>query len=891
MIKMQSSDIRKCFLDYFSGNSHAIVPSSSLIPERDPTLLFTNAGMVQFKKVFTGEEKRAYAKAATSQKCMRAGGKHNDLEIVGHTGRHHTFFEMLGNFSFGDYFKEGAISLAWEFLTRVLALPREKLWVTVFKDDDEAERIWEKNIGVEPGRIKRRGEKDNFWSMGDVGPCGPCSEIFIDQGEDAGCGRPSCAVGCDCDRFLELWNLVFMQYNRDSSGKLTPLPRPSIDTGMGLERLAAVLQGHHSNYDSDLFIPIIGFLEKLSSVRYKSDPEKDVSLRAAADHIRAIAFLISEGLLPSNEGRGYVLRRIIRRSARHGRFLGIKEPFLHKAAHIVCDLMGAIYPELARSREFISKVTLGEEERFFETLERGLSILTSEITTLKNQKKTVIPGNVAFRLYDTYGFPLDLTADIVKAERFTVDEEGFKSEMDIQRERARGFWKGMGFNDDEEGLKKMLSDAGIKSGFVGYHLPAACSKVVCILKGGKIVETASGGENVDIITEETPFYGESGGQVGDTGVMAGKGASVKVLDTKRPAADIIIHKCLVEEGNLRAGDTLELIPDIERRKATQRNHTATHILQAALRKTLGEHVKQSGSLVAPEGFRFDFNHFSSLTDEEINSIEERMNSIVIDNIPVTTETIPRAEAVEKGAIAFFGEKYGNVVRVVKIDGISMELCGGTHVARTGDIGLIKIISESSIAAGVRRVEAATGKEALRILTLSDKTLMECANILRITKGEAADKIKKLLEHQKGLEKEISAIKKSRKLDTATALLEGAREISGVKVVATVMDSEKPEELRDMADALKARLGSGIVILGSKHADKAIILASVTRDLTDRFSAGEIVKRLAPIVGGKGGGRNDMAQAGGKLADKIDEAIEKAYSAIKDMAKERQELKS
>ncbi len=883
---MKSSEIRKNFLDYFSGKGHTIVPSSGLVPEADPTLLFTNAGMVQFKKVFLGEEKREYQRAASCQKCMRAGGKHNDLENVGRTARHHTFFEMLGNFSFGDYFKEGAIEYGWEFLTKVLGLPEERLWVTIFEEDNEAERIWRDRIGLRPERIKRMGEEDNFWSMGDVGPCGPCSEIIIDQGEGVGCGSPSCQVGCDCDRYLELWNLVFMQFNRDADGVITPLPSPSIDTGMGLERLTAVLQGKLSNYDTDLFAPIIERVEKMSGVEYGRDPEQDLSIRAISDHSRAVTFLISEGILPSNEGRGYVLRRIIRRAARHGRFLGITEPFLHRITGTVIELLGEAYPEIVRSGELVEKATKGEEERFFETLERGLAMLEEEMQSLKARKKTMIPGSFAFKLYDTYGFPLDLTADIVLREGFTVDEEGFNEQMNIQRLKARRAWKGAAEEAAGRDIYGDLAAEGVRSRFVGYHLEVTSSRVVRILKDGKAVQKAYAGDSVEIITEETPFYGESGGQVGDTGTIVGKEVSIEVVDTKKPMEEIIVHHCLVKEGTVSVGDTLEMAPDLEKRAATCRNHTATHLIHAALRKVLGEHVRQAGSLVTPSGLRFDFNHFAPLTDEELEAVEREVNSAIRKNLEVTTEVLAYQEAVEKGALAFFGEKYGETVRMVRIDEISSELCGGTHVTMTGDIGLIKILSESSVAAGVRRIEAVTGEAALQTLNESYRTLTECAGILKVSRTELPARIRRLMERQKELEKEVASLKESRKAESAKGLLDDVRKVDDVSILAVRADSEEPQELRKMADLLRSKLGSGIVVLASKYDGKALLLASVTRDLAGRFSAGEIIKRLAPIVGGRGGGRPEMAQAGGKLVDKIDEAIEEAYRIVKEMAEER-----
>ena len=883
---MKSSEIRKKFLDYFSKKGHSTVASSSLIPEADPTLLFTNAGMVQFKRVFLGEEERGYLRAASCQRCLRAGGKHNDLENVGQTARHLTFFEMLGNFSFGDYFKAEAIEYAWEFLTSEMGLPSEKLYATVFEDDDEAERLWIDKVGLPKDRVLRLGAEDNFWSMGDIGPCGPCSEILIDQGEALGCGKKTCAPGCDCDRYLELWNLVFMQFDRGPDGTLTPLPRPSIDTGMGLERLAAVMQGKTSNYDSDLFTPIISRIEKLSNVKYGTDPDTDISIRAVADHSRAVAFLITDGILPSNEGRGYVLRRIIRRGVRHGKLLGLNSPFLFKVAELVTELMGDIYPETKHSAELITKATRGEEERFFETLERGLALLEDEVSKLKKKNVKTIPGLVAFKLYDTYGFPLDLTADILSRQGFSVDETGFSEAMDSQRKMARESWKGEGAETDEIKSKELYStllSEGVSSEFVGYHTEAASSKVTRIIKDGLVVETAVAGERVEVITEQTPFYGESGGQAGDTGLITAKGLSIKVTDTKKPLPELILHNCHVEEGRLRVADTVELVPERKKRLDTARNHTATHLLHSALRERLGEHVRQAGSLVNDSGLRFDFNHFEALTDDELNSIEADANRAVTENIEVVTEVLPYTEAVKKGALAFFGEKYDETVRMVQVKGVSAELCGGTHVARTGDIGLIKIVSEGSVASGVRRLEALTGEAALRKTAASEAALKESGLLLKSTKTEVPEKIRKLLQRQKELEKEISRLKEGKKAGDAGELIEKARSVRGIKVLAEKVESMDPKELRQSADTLKAKMGSGIVVLLSTQNEKVQILASVTKDLTERFSAGEIVKRLAPTVGGKGGGRADMAQAGGKLTNKVDLALEEAFATIEDMA--------
>jgi alanyl-tRNA synthetase len=880
---MKSAEIRERFLKYFESRGHTVVPSSGLVPEADPTLLFTNAGMVQFKGVFLTEETREYKRAVTCQRCMRAGGKHNDLENVGKTARHHTFFEMLGNFSFGDYFKEGAIEYAWEFLTKELKLPADKIWITVYEEDDEAAGIWQKKTGVPAERIVRMGAEDNFWSMGDVGPCGPCSEILIDQGEELSCGKPTCKVGCDCDRFLEIWNLVFMQYNRDAEGRLTPLPSPCIDTGLGLERLTAVMQGKRSNYDSDLFVPIIRTIEDITDVRYGVEEESDVSIKAIADHARATAFLMTEGVLPGNEGRGYVLRRIVRRAARHGRFLGLTGPFLYRVTDAVIEQMGKIYPELLGARDLVVRATRGEEERFFETLERGLALLDEELKALKKSGGKIIPGDVAFKLYDTYGFPVDLTADIVSKEGIGVDEAGFNSSMEEQKTRARK--AGIGLESHVEGRQALyqgLSGEGVKTGFVGYHMEAASSKVVALIKGNSRVESSTKGDEVELLSVETPFYGESGGQVGDTGTIAAKGLSIRVTDTIK-AGELIVHRCVVEEGTVSVGDTVELLPDMEKRRSTARNHTATHILQAALRKTLGEHVRQAGSLVGPDRLRFDFNHFESLKDAEIREIEETVNKTVIENTEVITDVLQYDEAIKTGALAFFGEKYAGVVRMVQVPGVSAELCGGTHVKRTGDIGFVRISGESSVASGVRRIEAVTGERAIAEVEASEKVLKETTRLLRVPKADVPGKIKKLLLQTKELEKEIERLKGRKKAGAAEDLADKAREIKGVKVLSARVEAGDPKELRDMADSLRTKLGSGIVILGSPAEGKVVFLAAVTRDLTKKFKAGEIIKRVAAVAGGRGGGKPDMAQAGGGDPSKLDEAIEAAYKTVEEMA--------
>lgn len=878
---MKSADIRSSFIEYFSKKGHAVVPSSSLLPEKDPTLLFTNAGMVQFKTLFLDEEKRDYTRAVSCQKCMRAGGKHNDLENVGRTERHHTFFEMLGNFSFGDYFKEDAIKYAWEFLTVEMGLPADRLWVTVYEDDDEAAEIWTGTVKVPAGRVVRMGEKDNFWSMGDRGPCGPCSEILIDQGPEMSCGLPTCAPGCDCDRYLEIWNLVFMQYDRDSEGALTALPRPCIDTGMGLERLTAVKQGVRSNYDTDLFRPIIERIERLSGAKYGKTPESDVSIKAVADHARAVSFLIADGIMPGNEGRGYVLRRIIRRAARHGRFLGLAEPFLHKVCVSVTKLLGGVYPELDSASELITRATRGEEERFFETLERGLQLLEAEVARLRGAGETVVPGKVAFRLYDTYGFPVDLTADIIRKDGLTVDDAGFDEAMAAQKEMARR--AGIGVEGAEASLElyRRISSGGVKTEFTGYRRDTDTSRVARIIRDGAEVESASAGETVQVITEKTPFYGESGGQIGDTGAMTAPGVKVRVTDAKRALPDLIVHHCRVEEGTLRTGDTALLAIDAERRSAIRRNHTATHLLHAAMRNILGEHVRQAGSLVTADGLRFDFSHFEALTDREIREIEEQACRAVMENREVATDVLPYREAVERGALAFFGEKYADVVRLVSVEGVSKELCGGTHVARTGDIGLIKITGESSVAAGVRRIEALTGEAALARILDTEKTVREVSRALKVPRGEITGKVTRLLDSVRELEKEVERLKGSRKADSAAGLAGDARVVKGVKVLAALVEVESGRELRAMADTLRGKLGSGVVVLGGPSDGKALVLAAVTRDLAGRISAGDLIKKLAPIVGGRGGGKAELAQAGGTEPERLGELIEAAYRTVEE----------
>jgi alanyl-tRNA synthetase len=876
---MTGSEIREKFLKYFEEHGHAIIASSGLVPKDDPTLLFTNSGMVQFKNLFLGLEDRGYTRAASSQKCVRAGGKHNDLENVGFTARHHTFFEMLGNFSFGDYFKEEAIAWGWEFLVDVMGLPKDKLWITIYKDDDEAFEIWNKKMGVPAERIVRMGEKDNFWMMGETGPCGPCSEILYDQGPEVGCGRPECNVECECDRHLELWNLVFTQFDREASGTLTPLPNPNIDTGMGLERLAAVMQGVQSNYDCDLFTDILRKIEELSGKKYKDNEETDISMRAIADHSRAVTFLISDGVLPSNEGRGYVLRRILRRAARHGKLLGMDKPFLTNIVPVVIEVMKDAYPDLLDKESYVTKVVINEEQRFMETLDAGLKILNDEVKTLKAKGETVIPGEVVFKLYDTFGFPTDLTADAVRIHDMSVDMEGFERAMEVQREKARESWKGSG-EEEISDVYLRLSTKGISNDFVGYEgVTEAISHITAILKNDEEVDTLSEGENGEIFVAQTPFYGEVGGQVGDVGVIETGSAVFDVWDTQKPLDDLFTHIGKLKTGKLSVGDTVVLKVDEVARRATEAHHSGTHVLQAALKEVLGDHVKQSGSLVNPERLRFDFTHFSKIEDEELERVETIANDYIRQNLAVTTRVLPKEEAMKTGATAVFDEKYGDDVRLVKMGDFSAELCGGTHVLRTGDIGLLKVINESSVAAGVRRIEGVTGMAALKYLQSIEKELKKTAALLRANPMELSERVEKLLQNQRELEKEIEALKGKLASRDSADLLDKVKEIGGVKILATIVDAPDVKSLRDFGDKVRDKLKSGVILLGSKVEGKAMLLCMVTKDLTDKYNAGSIVKEVAPIVGGKGGGRPDMAQAGGPNPEKLEEALRKLEEIV------------
>ena len=876
---LSGRDIRESFLRFFEEKSHTRVSSSSLIPKDDPTLLFTNAGMVQFKNAFLGLEDRGYTRAASCQKCVRAGGKHNDLENVGFTARHHTFFEMLGNFSFGDYFKREAISLAWEYLTEVMKLPRERLWVTVYLDDDEAYRIWQDEMHIPAERIVRLGEKSNFWMMGETGPCGPCSEIIYDQGEGTGCGRPDCHIECGCDRYLEVWNLVFTQFDRDETGTLTPLPKPNIDTGMGLERLVAVVQGAKSNYDTDLFAPLIAAITETANRPYGVNEEDDVSIRVIADHSRSVTFLIGDGILPSNEGRGYVLRRILRRAARHGKLLGLNRPFLHAMAAIVIKEMKGAYPDLCDKESYITKVILNEEQRFMETLDAGLKILQDEVARLKTAGKTVIPGDIVFRLYDTFGFPTDLTADIVRRDGLTLDEEGFQKAMEIQREKARESWKGSG-EEAVSILYQKLPGQGISTVFVGYEgVCEAESKVTALLNKAGLAEELGEGEEGEVIVAETPFYGEIGGQIGDTGAIEGKDFVFDVLDTRRPLDNLISHVGRVRTGRIRKGDSVNLTVAEEKRRATEANHSGTHVLQAAMKRVLGDHIKQSGSLVTSERLRFDFTHFSRIEDDELERIETLANAVIRRNMPVVTQVLPIEEALKTGATAVFDEKYGDRVRVVRMGDFSMELCGGTHIRRTGDIGFLKILHESAIAAGVRRIEAVTGGEAVKYARRVENELKKAANLLKSNPSELSERVEKLVKNQKEMEKELETFKSRLAAKDSADLLSQAKEIGGIKVLTAAVNAPDAKTLRDFGDKLRDRLQSGIILIGSRAEGKAMLLCLVTKDLTDRYSAGNIIREIAPIVGGRGGGRPDMAQAGGPNPENLEQALKRLEELI------------
>lgn len=867
---LTGNEIREKFLSYYESKGHTRVSSSSLVPHNDPTLLFSNAGMNQFKDVFLGLEKRPYLRATSSQKCVRAGGKHNDLETVGRTARHHTFFEMLGNFSFGDYFKRDAIIYAWEFLTKIMGLPEDKLYATIYKDDDEAYQLWRELTPVPPERIIRLGEKDNFWAMGETGPCGPCSEILIDRGEKYSCG-PACGIGsCDCDRFLEIWNLVFMQYNRDENGNMTPLPRPSIDTGMGLERITSVIQDVESNYDTDLLRSIITAIEDLSRKKYYKD-QRGFPFRVIADHIRSCTFLISDGVLPGNEGRGYVLRRILRRAVRFGKVLEIDRPFMYTLVPVVVELMEGAYPEVKEKSDYVAKVIRLEEERFHETLNDGIKLAQEIINTVKEKGLDIIPGEEVFRLYDTFGFPLDLSRDIAEEAGLTIDLQGFEMAMEKQRNRARAARQETRAWDLALTVSNLTGDMPATV-FTGYEELREEVRLLAIIKEGELVKEARNGEEVYLIVDRTPFYAEGGGQVGDRGIFQGKKGRVDITGTHKMPDGKIVHQGKVY-GQVQQNETVCAQVEAQLRRDIARNHTATHLLHKALRSVLGEHVQQSGSAVEADRLRFDFNHFSAVSPEEQKRIEEMVNAKILESINVSTREMTMEEARKSGATALFGEKYGDVVRVVEIPGFSRELCGGTHVQNTSEIGLFKITSEGAIGAGLRRIEAITGRGVLVYLEENEKLVKELSGVLKTTRHELISRANTLLDELKQKDRKLSQMEAQSARNQVQEYLDKAVRVKDIPVLACRVNALDVESLRNMADMFKEKLSSGIVVLGAIVDEKASFVVAATKDLLPLgIHAGKISKEVAKITGGGGGGRPDMAQAGGPDSAKLEEAI-------------------
>ncbi len=874
---LAASEIRETFLCFFEARGHRRVPSASLVPEGDPTLLFTNAGMVPFKRTFLGDETRAYSRAATAQKCMRVSGKHNDLENVGRTPRHHTFFEMLGNFSFGDYFKREAIEYAWELVTQGFGIAPGRLVATVFREDDEAFDLWRTGIGLPADKVIRLDEAENFWSMGETGPCGPCSEIHVDFGRNPRCTNADCNPSCGCGRWLEIWNLVFMQFNRDASGKLTPLPKPSIDTGAGLERLAAVIQGVPSNYDSDLFRGILARAQEIAGVERGKDPEKDVSLHVVADHARAVTFLIGDGVLPANDGRGYVLRRILRRAARHGVLLGIERPFLFRVADAAIDTMSAAYPELGERRAYIVDRIEREEGRFLETLSKGLALLEEELAVAGRRGEQRLAGDTAFRLYDTFGFPIDLTEDILRGRGMTLDQAGFDAAMQSQRERARAAWKGSGDARVAEIYGRLASD--LRSTFRGYSELRGNSWVRALLVGGASRASAREGEEVEIIVDETPFYPEGGGQVGDRGVIKTAGGVVEIEDTQRPIGELIVHRGRVTQGEILVDARAELEVDAAARAATVRNHSGTHLLHAALRRVLGPQAMQKGSLVAPGRLRFDFTHDAPLETAQLDAIEDFANEWIQANVAANVREMAYPDAIAAGAVAIFEEKYGERVRVISFGLYSTELCGGTHARASGDIGLLKILSDSGIASGVRRIEAATGQGALAILRDQERTLERTAAALRTSVPELPERAEKLMAERREAEREIEKLRAAKRGAASGDLSASARSLGGVNVVTARVEGVDAKDLRSLVDQLRQKLGSGVVLLATEQEGRVSLALGVTPDLVGRFRAGDLVREIAGIVGGKGGGRPDFAQAGGSDASRLDAAFERLDALV------------
>lgn len=865
-----STEIRKAFLDYFASKGHTVVPSSSLVPANDPTLLFTNAGMVQFKDIFTGVEKREYSRATTAQKCMRVSGKHNDLENVGPSPRHHTFFEMLGNFSFGDYFKREAIAYAWECLTQVYGLSPDRLYATIYEQDDEAATLWQEVAHLSPERITRMGKDSNFWAMGDTGPNGPCSEIIYDRGKQyCTCGRPDCSPAHDCERWWELWNLVFMQYETLPDGTTRDLPKPSIDTGMGMERLTAILQGADSNYDTDLFLPIMDRVQELLGDSDAERARKYVSYRVIADHARATAFLIADGVLPGNEGRNYVLRLILRRAARHGKMIGFEGPFMAKVIEPVIEVMGSHYTELVKAREFILEAVTQEEERFLQTLSVGLTLLDETIAEVKAAGGRTIPGPTAFRLYDTYGFPLDLTRDVAKEHGLTVDEAGYQAALEEQRARARAAQQFAAAEEAERyrgmGLPPTL--------FSGYETLEDQGVVLALVVEGRPVEQASAGQRVEVVLDKTPFYAEAGGQVGDTGVLESPSGRVVVEDTRRPLPDVTVHYGHVADGTIRTGEQVTAKVDRERRLDIARNHTATHLLHRALRTVLGDHARQAGSLVAPDRLRFDFTHLRPVTPEQLRAVEDIVNAAIRDNLPVIAQTMPYDQAIRAGAVALFGEKYGDVVRMVETSGFSRELCGGTHLRATGEIGAFYIVSESSIGSGLRRIEAVTGRGAQEYVRARLGILEKAATTLESTPDDLAQRVEALAQQWREAQREIADLRRQLSRFQARALLADVHKVGGIQVLAARVEAASMEGLRELSDYLRDQMGSGVIVLGAAIHDRPALVAVVTPDLVQRgLDATAIVRQVAKIVGGSGGGRPTLAQAGGHDLSRLDEAL-------------------
>ena len=878
---MNSNEIRRRFLAFFEERGHAAVASSSLVPASDPTLLFVNAGMNQFKDVFLGTDRRTYARAVTSQKCVRAGGKHNDLDTVGHTRRHHTFFEMLGNFSFGDYFKKDAVRYAWSLLTEDFGLPGDRLRVSVFRDDDDAERLWREEVGVPATRIVRLDEKDNFWQMGDTGPCGPCSEIYYDFGPHASeTGHADCGFPCECGRYVEIWNLVFMQFDRDEAGKLHPLPKPSIDTGMGLERLAAVLQGKLSNFDTDLLRALIDGAAEILGVEYGRSEPADVSLRIIADHVRAATFLIGDGVLPANDGRGYVLRKIMRRGIRQGMLVGTREPFLHRMTGLVAELMQDAYPDLLHTRDYVARVVENEERRFSRTVSVAVAKLDEITDRVRGRGGDIVAGEDIFRLYDTYGLPLDFTREIADEKRLRLDIEGFENALQAQRERARESWKGGG--PAPERYDPFLGDG--RPVFLGYRTTAASGRIRGLVVEGRPARSVSGsGSRAEVILDRTPFYAEAGGQVGDTGVLASAAGAATVVDTRAPVPGLIVHVIEMDHGTLDVDAEVEARVDEDRRRRVAANHTGTHLLHAALRDAVGVHVKQAGSLVAPDRLRFDYTHYAPLGGDEIREIEERINRLVLENLRVETEVMGLDAAIEAGAIAFFGEKYDQQVRVVSVPGVSKELCGGTHTRATGDIGAFKITSESGIAAGVRRLEAITGLGSYERLEADERLIESLASKMGSARADLPATIDRLIERQRQLESELTRLKRRGAATQVETLAAAGNPVGAIEVVSQEVDGLDPALMRELAENVRDRLGSGVVVLGMVADGKAMLVTTVSEDLRSRFHAGRLIKEVARRVGGSGGGRDDFAQAGGREPAKLNEALQDVYAIVARMA--------